>query len=154
MHVSPAKQLCVWLPKNVTTMHDFQKKMWLPDRQTDDAGDTKTVYRLKCFQYDRIFSNISKCIYIVMKLVYGKAFLGHFFNFQWIMYRINNELVFNSQNESTYLEGPLGPERGISFWLFNSKELFIILKKIPLKGLQICFHCLLSSILFEDRIES
>ena len=28
------------------------------------------------------------------------------------MYRINNELVLNSQNESTYLEGPLGPERG------------------------------------------
>ena len=31
----------------------------------------------------------------------------------WLfMYRINNELVLNSQNESTYLEGPLGPERG------------------------------------------
>ena len=28
------------------------------------------------------------------------------------LYRINNELVLNSQNESTYLEGPLGPERG------------------------------------------
>ena len=31
---------------------------------------------------------------------------------QLFMYRINNELVLNSQNESTYLEGPLGPERG------------------------------------------
>ena len=39
------------------------------------------------FQYDRIFSNISKCIYIVMKLVYGKAFLGHFLNFQWIIFK-------------------------------------------------------------------
>ena len=32
--------------------------------------------------------------------------------FEAFMYRINNELVLNSQNESTYLEGPLGPERG------------------------------------------
>ena len=29
-----------------------------------------------------------------------------------ILYRINNELELNSQNESPYLEGPLGPERG------------------------------------------
>ena len=31
---------------------------------------------------------------------------------QVIMYRINNELELNRRNNSTYLEGPLGPERG------------------------------------------
>ena len=58
-------------------------------------------------------------------------------------------MVLNSQNESTYLEGPLGPERGDSFWLFNTNELFIILKKFPLTGLQVYFYCLLSIILFK-----
>ena len=32
------------------------------------------------------------------------------------MYRINNELELNSQNESTYLEEPLGPEITAPRW--------------------------------------
>ena len=29
-----------------------------------------------------------------------------------VRYRINNELELNRRHKSTYLEGPLGPERG------------------------------------------
>ena len=31
---------------------------------------------------------------------------------RYYLYRINNELELNRRNNSTYLEGPLGPERG------------------------------------------
>ena len=33
------------------------------------------------------------------------------------MYRINNELELNRRNNSTYLEGPLGPEKG---WIIST----------------------------------